>query len=86
MQSFCDTLKQQNKKALDEDGLPIILDEQLIQSIEEKIDLILLPACYTSRILYGDITNPSLYRHLWEYFQSIFLQRDCSIDERIDIW
>ena len=86
MKSFSDTLKEQNQKALSEQALPQLLDEKMIQTIEDNIDLLLLPAYYTSRILYGDTDSPRLYRHIWEYFQSTFLQRDDSIDNRIDVW
>ena len=86
VKSFSDTLKEQNQKALSEQVLPQLLDEKMIQTIEDNIDLLLLPAYYTSHLLYGDINNSGLYRHIWEYFQSAFLRRDDSIDNRIDVW
>ena len=86
VKSFSDTLKEQNQKALSEQVLPQLLDEKMIQTIEDNIDLLLLPAYYTSHLLYGDINNSGLYRHIWEYFQSSFLRRDDSIDNRIDVW
>ena len=86
MKELSDTLTKQNQKALDEGALPTLLDETLIQTIESNIDLILLPACYDSRILYRDTANPPLYRHLYEYFQAAFLRRNDAIDNCIDVW
>ncbi|KAK7692146.1 hypothetical protein QCA50_003765 [Cerrena zonata] len=81
LETYCNTLVEQNQNQ----HTPELLDANLIAILEEKLDIILLPSHYLSRLLNGEQNDPVFYHHLWEYFFVAFCYRDGAMIDGINL-
>ncbi|KAK7677498.1 hypothetical protein QCA50_019504 [Cerrena zonata] len=85
LEKYCRTLVEQNQRSLNEGSTPRLLEENLVSLLEKKLDIILLPSHYLSCIPRNEEKEPSIYRHIWEYFFAAFCSKGGPADNDIDL-